>query len=311
MSSPLLCAGSQGEEVRRLQQALLAAGFDPGGVDGVFGPGTEAALRRFQAARGLDVDGIAGPRTLESLQAGASPAILREGSSGNEVLRLQQALVAAGYDPGGVDGLFGPGTAAAVRSFQGDHALTVDGAVGPQTWKALLDGGASGPPSLPPSQSGPHQGGLSTRGAEFIARHEGCRLQLYNDPAGHCTIGVGHLVHHGPCNGSEGAEFMAGISQERAFEILQADADSAAKAVLAAVAVSLSEVELDALISFVFNVGAGAFQSSTLLKKLNAGDRGSVPDELGRWTKAGGRDLPGLVTRRRAEGRLFAEGAYQ
>jgi hypothetical protein len=61
--TPLLRRGARGDAVRRLQQALLGAGFDPGGVDGVFGPRTEGAVERFQAAKGLVTDGIVGPRT--------------------------------------------------------------------------------------------------------------------------------------------------------------------------------------------------------------------------------------------------------
>jgi len=312
-----LSAGAQGDEVRRLQLALIAANYDPGGVDGVYGAGTEAAVRRFQGDHGLTADGIAGPRTWEALGAGTLDAeLLRKGSSGIRVRQLQEALSKAGYDPAGVDGVYGAGTESAVRRFQGDHGLDVDGVVGPRTWQAVMTSGGAGQGSPPPDpgsepgQAGTHQGGLSTQGAEFIARHEGCRLELYNDPVGHCTIGVGHLVHHGACNGSEGAEFTGGITRERAFELLRTDAASAARAVLGAVTVPLSQTELDALVSFVFNVGSGAFQTSTLLKKLNAGDRGAVPSELSRWTKASGRDLPGLVTRRAAEGRLFAEGRY-
>ncbi|HEU5001344.1 MAG TPA: peptidoglycan-binding protein [Actinomycetota bacterium] len=320
MAPVLLQNGSSGDQVRQLQQALLAAGYDPTGVDGVYGPGTETAVRRFQGERGLDADGIVGPRTWEALTsiggaADGSPAggLLRPGSSGARVRQLQQALLAAGYDPAGVDGVYGPGTETAVRRFQGERGLDADGIVGPRTWEALTStgGAADGGAGIPtPGGGPPSEGGLSTRGAEFIARHEGCRLQLYNDPVGHCTIGVGHLVHHGPCSGSEPAEFLAGISRERAFELLQADAASAARAVLGAVSVSLGQHELDALISFTFNVGGGAFQGSTLVKKLNAGQRGEVPGELARWTKASGKELPGLVTRRTAEGRLFSAGEY-
>ena len=66
----------------------------------------------------------------------------------------------------------------------------------------------------------------------------------------------------------------------------------------------------DALISFTFNLGAGALETSTLLQLLNQGDYGSVPTQLNRWTKAGGQTLPGLVTRRKAEGALFSRGTY-
>jgi lysozyme len=154
---------------------------------------------------------------------------------------------------------------------------------------------------------------LSERGAAFIARFEGCRLQLYNDPAGHCTIGIGHLVHHGPCNGSEPAEFKRGITLERAFELLEEDAAEVVAAMRRRVKVELSQPRFDALCSWGFNCGAGVFATSTLVRKLNAGDYASVRSELARWDKAGNppRPLPGLTRRRKAEGRLFAEGKYQ
>ena len=152
---------------------------------------------------------------------------------------------------------------------------------------------------------------LSTNGAVFIGRYEGFRGAMYNDAAGHCTIGFGHLVHHGPINGSEPAEFKAGITRTRALQLLQADAAIAAKCVRDNVKVPLNQAQFDALVSFTFNVGTGAFADSTLLKKLNAREYAAVPAQLERWSRAGGRVLQGLLNRRHAEGTLFARGAYQ
>ena len=118
---------------------------------------------------------------------------------------------------------------------------------------------------------------LSKKGAAFIARFEGFRDKLYNDPVGHATIGCGHLVHHGPINGSEPAEFRNGITRDRALELLQQDASTAADEISRSVKVDLSQPQVDALISFTFNVGTGAFRDSTLLKLLNGGDYASVP----------------------------------
>lgn len=152
---------------------------------------------------------------------------------------------------------------------------------------------------------------LSPNGAAFIGRFEGFRAAMYNDAAGHCTIGFGHLVHHGPINGSEPAEFKAGITRERGLQLLQADAAIAAKCVSDHVKVKLNQAQFDALVSFTFNVGTGAFADSTLLKMLNTGDYTAVPGQLERWSRAGGRVLQGLLNRRHAEGTLFARGAYQ
>lgn len=152
---------------------------------------------------------------------------------------------------------------------------------------------------------------LSDKGAAFIGRFEGFSAKLYNDPAGHCTIGYGHLVHRGNCDGSEPAEFRKGITKKRARELLKEDAAAAAAAIDARVTVKLKQHQFDALVSFVFNVGTGAFASSTLLKKLNAREYDAVPSELNRWVKAGGQTLPGLVTRRKAEGALFRDTRYE
>jgi lysozyme len=151
---------------------------------------------------------------------------------------------------------------------------------------------------------------LSRKGAAFIARFEGSVLKLYNDPAGHCTIGIGHLVHHGRCDGSEPAEFKRGITRQRAFELLQEDAAEVGRAIRRHVKVRLTQAQFDALCSFGFNCGTGAIQTSTLTRRLNAGEYAAVPHELNRWVKAGGQTLPGLVRRRKAEGELFARGKY-
>lgn len=151
---------------------------------------------------------------------------------------------------------------------------------------------------------------LSKQGADFIGAFEGFSGTLYNDPAGHCTIGFGHLVHLGNCDGSEPAEFKKGITRKRAARLLREDALSFENAIEDAVAVRLSQTQFDALVSFCFNVGPGNFRSSTLLKKLNEGDYEAVPGQLNRWVFAGGKKLDGLIRRRRAEGRLFASGSY-
>lgn len=155
--------------------------------------------------------------------------------------------------------------------------------------------------------------GLSRQGAAFISRFEGFRAHLYNDPVGHCTIGFGHLVHHGPCNGSEPQEFKRGITRDRALQLLQQDVGPVVAEMRRRVRVSLTQTRFDALCSWGFNCGAGVFLSSTLVRKLNAGDHASVSGQLARWDKAGNplRPLAGLTRRRRAEGKLYTEGKYE
>jgi lysozyme len=148
---------------------------------------------------------------------------------------------------------------------------------------------------------------LSASGAAFIASFEGVYLNLYNDPVGHATIGIGHLVHYGPINGSEPEEFKRGLTLDQAYDLLRTDMGRYMKAVSSLVRVELTQNQADALGSFTMNVGEGALGSSTLLRRLNAGDYAGVPVELMKWTKASGKELAGLVRRRRAEGALFAE----
>lgn len=155
---------------------------------------------------------------------------------------------------------------------------------------------------------------------DCLRRWEGCVLYAYDDAdpsnpkkfvqrgmdtKGTLTIGYGHTATVSP--GQR-------ISQQRAEELLLQDANKAAKAVQLLVEVQLTENQLGALVSFVFNVGINAFRSSTLLKKLNAGDYNAVPSELARWNKttiAGKKVVSeGLVNRRSAEIGLWSRGSF-
>lgn len=143
---PVLRQGSTGPAVVVLQQALKNAGFDPGPIDGIFGPKTHAAVLAFQRSKGLAVDGIVGPKTWAALGVPCTTPppppqnvcpTLRLGSTGPDVRRLQELLIANGFSPGAVDGIFGQKTQAAVFAFQKSKGLVVDGIVGIRTWTAL------------------------------------------------------------------------------------------------------------------------------------------------------------------------------
>jgi peptidoglycan hydrolase-like protein with peptidoglycan-binding domain len=136
---PLLKQGSQGHPVPALQYLLRDRGHHVT-VDGIFGPKTEAAVEQLQIADQLRVDGIVGPQTW-----GALIIVLARGSTGDAVRALQEEFRFRDLsgDPGralAVDGVFGPRTAAAVRGFQQALGITVDGIVGPLTWRALVSG---------------------------------------------------------------------------------------------------------------------------------------------------------------------------
>ena len=143
----------------------------------------------------------------------------------------------------------------------------------------------------------------SDDGVAFITKHEGVRLTTYKDVAGYPTIGVGHLI-------LEGEVFDEPLSAQAVFDLLRKDLVVAEDAVLKNVKVELKQHEFDALVSFVFNVGAGAFASSTLLKLLNGEDRDGAAKQFLRWNKAGGKEVAGLSKRRDKERLLFLSGKY-
>lgn len=138
-------------------------------------------------------------------------------------------------------------------------------------------------------------------GRSFITRWEGCHLKAYLCPANVWTIGVGHTAAMGNPTPVSGMK----ITQDEADAILARDLSQIERDIIASVKVKLAQKQFDTLVSFVFNVGIGAFRKSTLLKKLNAGNYAAVPEELMKWTRAGGKVLQGLVNRRKAEADLW------
>lgn len=139
-------------------------------------------------------------------------------------------------------------------------------------------------------------GRISQNGVDLIKRWEGCRTTAYRCPAGVWTVGYGHTATAKPgmC-----------ISYDRAEELLKIDLQRFEKAVTTLVRVPLTQSQFDALVCFAYNVGAKAFGESTLLRLLNQGKYLLAADQFDRWTKAGGKTLPGLVNRRADEKKLF------
>lgn len=129
---PVLNRGTRGADVVTLQHLLINKGYAMT-ADGIFGSGTETAVKDFQAKNGLTADGIVGANTWSKLVV-----TLQSGSSGQAVQALQKQLNAKhGYGLT-VDGQFGPATDTAVRNFQSKHGLTADGIVGAATWRELV-----------------------------------------------------------------------------------------------------------------------------------------------------------------------------
>ena len=127
---------------------------------------------------------------------------------------------------------------------------------------------------------------------------EGCRLEAYEDAAGVPTIGYGH---------TKNVRMGDRISQYWAKEMLREDIEEA-EWLVKELGVAKTEGQLDALVSFVFNLGIERLKTSTLLKVIrNGGSMQQIKKEFKRWVYAGGKQLPGLVKRREWEAKRFFE----
>jgi lysozyme len=137
---------------------------------------------------------------------------------------------------------------------------------------------------------------VTEAGLDLIKRFEGFSPTVYVCPAGWPTIGYGHVVQKG-----EGDRFADGIDEADGEILLRADVAKSERSVLRLIQVPLNDNQFDALVSFTFNLGAGALQRSTLRRRVNREEHEVVPAEFRRWVWAGGRKLKGLVWRREAE----------
>ena len=119
-------------------------------------------------------------------------------------------------------------------------------------------------------------------GMQLIRNFEGFVDHVYKDAVGYPTIGIGHLIKAGEI-------FPEEITEVEAYEILAKDLKEAEDAVNKMVKVTLRQNQFDALVSFVFNLGAGNLAGSTLLKMVNASDFNNAAGQFVRWNRAGGK----------------------
>jgi len=162
--SAVLEKGDRGDDVKAVQEKLIALGFLSGKADGIFGSDTRDAVKAFQRSKGMDDDGKVGAETLAALEsitvAPSNPtepdnsvtitdSILKKGSRGEAVKALQEKLIALGFLTGSADGYFGSDTVVAVKAFQRSYNLTADGIAGTSTLAALNSAVGSTAPSNP------------------------------------------------------------------------------------------------------------------------------------------------------------------
>lgn len=144
-------------------------------------------------------------------------------------------------------------------------------------------------------------------GKNLFMEWEGLELNEYLDSGGLPTIGIGHLMTRSErMSGKINIKglpvvYRNGLSVQQCWDLLDQDLDVAEATVNSLVSAPLNQNQFDALVSFVFNVGGGAFRDSTLLKLLNAGQRDQVPAQLRRWNKVSGTVVRGLTNRREKE----------
>lgn len=141
----------------------------------------------------------------------------------------------------------------------------------------------------------------SDAGYALTKHFEGCKLRAYQDTGGVWSNGYGN---------THGVVPFTTITQAKADADLKANIQTAADAVNKLVKVPLTQGQFDALVDFVFNLGADAFARSTLLKLVNAGRMDAAAGEFARWIYDNGTPLPGLMRRRAAEANLFRGNSW-
>lgn len=189
---------------------------------------------------------------------------------------LQVGLQTLGFPPGDCDGKHGTDTEDAFQRFLASRGEALS--------------------STPGARS------IGQRGLDLVKHFEGLFLTAYKCPADVWTIGYGHtgLTH------KDGTVYPGRkVTTKEAEALLQHDLTEFAKGVSEVVKVELNQDQFDAVVSFAFNVGLGNLKSSTLLRKLNAGDYAGAAGQFPQWNKAAGRVLSGLTRRRASERNLF------
>lgn len=139
---------------------------------------------------------------------------------------------------------------------------------------------------------------ISSDGLALIKLFEGFRAQPYICAGGWPSIGFGHVIR-------QGEDYTQGISEAEGEDLIRKDVEQFERAVVRLTPRQLDQSQFDALVSFTFNLGAGAYQRSTLRQCVIAGHDDLVPDQFLRWTRAGGMVRLGLVRRRKAEAALY------
>jgi lysozyme len=142
---------------------------------------------------------------------------------------------------------------------------------------------------------------ISQRGIQLIKRWEGCKLKAYRDVKGVWTIGWGTTDPRYAFDGNE-------ITQAQADHLFMQDVLKFQREIAPLIRVDIAQGHWDALVSLAYNIGSGAFRSSTLLRLLNQGDYAGAQAQFSRWIYSGKKVYQGLINRRADEAQVFREG---
>ncbi|NFA43764.1 hypothetical protein EXM65_14630 [Clostridium botulinum] len=280
----LLKKGSQGRNVKLLQNNLKILGYDPYSSDGLFGLNTYNALVSYQKDNNLIPDGIAGDETINKII--------------NDIKEIQKALCSKGYDLVS-DGLTGINTFNALLEFQKSNNISVDGIIGPITRSKLFSCEIE-------STSTNTNFDISDNGINFIADYEKFYEAAYRGlDYQNETIGYGHVI--------KSSENFTTLTEKEAKALLKKDLESFVYLVNDMIqGLSINQHQFDSLISFSYNCGANALKTSTLLKDIRKGaELDTIKSDFCMWCICNGEKSLGLWRRRIDEFDIFAFGDYK
>ncbi|WP_275436308.1 glycoside hydrolase family protein [Vibrio sp. Of14-4] len=264
-------------------------------------------------------------KPLNELAAGKFNALKKGSTNTEEIKKIQQALIDCGFDLGsfGADGDFGRATEGAVKQFQTHYKPThtthksyqfgdIDGIVGKNTIlaldEALVDKWAYDVRTYK----------LSTAGLSLLKEIETLRLLPYDDQTGKvisthvegATIGYGYLI---PLN--EWELYKDGIKEKEAESLFMQKLPPFEKSVQEKLTVTVTQQQFDALVLLCYNIGAGNFNTSSVLKLVNGGIAPAYGNDIDKawlaWNKSQGKVMQGLINRRKCELDIYHNGVYK
>lgn len=145
---------------------------------------------------------------------------------------------------------------------------------------------------------------VSLSGLRFVASCEGYRALPYNDSRGNCTVGYGHLLHRGTCDGT-GQDGLL-LFPDPALEVFKEDAASTVKQLNRSLPTDVSQQQYDALFSLTYNMGIGRIRKTSLWRDLKVGNFSVIPDDISSLSAGGA----GMRYRRANEAAMFSSGTY-